>query len=161
MSGKLQILGTCVLIGITGWLVRRDPAQEKPKDKPAEAAQEKAKDGPAATAEPAPAPPAAGKKNPVKATAEVLSEAKKIYGYDCAMCHGDSGDGKGDLADSMKLTMKNWQEHGAVEQMEDQAIYDLIVKGKDKMVGEGDRLAPAKVWGLVHYVKSLGKKKSS
>ena len=37
-------------------------------------------------------------------------------------------------------------------------IYDLIVKGKDKMVGEGDRLAPAKVWGLVNYVRSLAKK---
>jgi mono/diheme cytochrome c family protein len=161
MSGKLQVLGTCVLIGIASWLVQQDPAQDKGKDKPADAAQEKAKDGSPASAEPAPAAATAGKKNPVRATPEVLNEAKKIFGYDCAMCHGDSGDGKGDLADSMKLTMKNWHENGAVEQMDDQAIYDLIIKGKDKMVGEGDRLAPAKVWGLVHYVRTLGKKKSS
>ena len=45
--------------------------------------------------------------------------------------------------------------------MSDGDIYDLIVKGKDKMVGEGDRLAAPKVWGLVHYVRSLSKKSGS
>ena len=29
------------------------------------------------------------------------------------------------------------------------------------MVGEGDRLPPAKVWGLVQYVRTLAKKKES
>ena len=39
----------------------------------------------------APAPIAAddaAKKNPVKATPEGLAEAKKLFGYHCAMCHG-------------------------------------------------------------------------
>src|SRR5580765_4619089 len=34
--------------------------------------------------------------NPVKPTQESLARAKKTYGYDCALCHGASGDGKGD-----------------------------------------------------------------
>ena len=34
--------------------------------------------------------------NPVKPTAESLSQGKKYYGYDCAMCHGATGIGKGD-----------------------------------------------------------------
>jgi hypothetical protein len=29
------------------------------------------------------------------------------------------------------------------------------------MIGEGDRLAPAKVWGLVHYVRSFSKKSAT
>ena len=41
-------------------------------------------------------PEAAAKANPVKPTAESLAKGKKLYGYDCAMCHGKDGDGKGD-----------------------------------------------------------------
>ena len=34
--------------------------------------------------------------NPVKATPESIAHGKKWYGYDCAMCHGNDGDGKGE-----------------------------------------------------------------
>jgi hypothetical protein len=39
-------------------------------------------------------------------------------------------------------------------------MYDLIVKGKGKMIGEGDRLPPEKAWNMVHYVRSFAKKDS-
>ena len=61
----------------------------------------------------------------------------------------------------MKLKMKYWHEADALGGISDEEIFDLIVKGKDKMIGEGDRLAPAKVWGLVHYVRSFPKKSST
>jgi mono/diheme cytochrome c family protein len=35
--------------------------------------------------------------NPVKPTPESIAQGKKWYGYDCAMCHGNNGDGKGDV----------------------------------------------------------------
>jgi len=35
--------------------------------------------------------------NPVKATPESIAHGKKWYGYDCAMCHGKDGDGKGEV----------------------------------------------------------------
>ena len=34
--------------------------------------------------------------NPVKPTADSLAKAKNIYGFDCALCHGDTGNGKSD-----------------------------------------------------------------
>jgi len=43
-------------------------------------------------------PEAAAKANPVKPGPESLAKGKKLYGFDCAMCHGESGDGKGDMA---------------------------------------------------------------
>ena len=47
-------------------------------------------------------PEAAAKANPVKPTADSLAKGKKLYGYDCAMCHGKNGDGKGDMASDIK-----------------------------------------------------------
>ncbi len=53
--------------------------------------------------EPKMTPEDAAKKNPVPPTPEGLAGARKLFGYNCAMCHGVSGDGKGDLAADMKL----------------------------------------------------------
>ena len=45
-------------------------------------------------------------KKPIEATPEKLAEAKKYFGYDCAMCHGPEGDGRGDLAASFLANVR-------------------------------------------------------
>jgi mono/diheme cytochrome c family protein len=156
MSNILQVLGIAIAIGI-GVCSVPEKAQEKPAETPVAATTTPPATTPAAS--PAPAP--VKKENPVKSSPEVLAAAKKVFGYDCAMCHGESGNGKGDLVESMSLKMKDWHDPAVLSGISDGDIYDLIVKGKDKMVGEGDRLAPAKVWGLVHYVRTFAKKSST
>src|ERR1051326_8213049 len=42
------------------------------------------------------------KVNPTKLTPESIAKGKKLYGYDCVMCHGANGDGKGEIAKDMK-----------------------------------------------------------
>ena len=159
MNNILQVLGIGIAISVGVWSAQ-EKAQEKPQEKPAETPAAATATPPATSA--TAASPAPGKKeNPIKSSSEVLAAAKKIFGYDCAMCHGDSGNGKGDLADSMSLKMKDWHDPAVLTGLSDGEIYDLIVKGKDKMIGEGDRLAPAKVWGLVHYVRTFPKKSST
>jgi len=161
MSNILQVLGIGVAIAVGVWSVQ-EKAQEKAQEKPAETPVAATTAAPAATPATASSATAPVKKeNPVKSSPEVLAAAKKIFGYDCAMCHGDSGNGKGDLVESMSLKMKDWHDSSVLTGLSDGDIYDLIVKGKDKMVGEGDRLAPAKVWGLVHYVRTFQKKSSA
>jgi mono/diheme cytochrome c family protein len=100
-------------------------------------------------------------KNPVKATPENLAEAKKFFGYDCAMCHGASGDGKGDLAASMGLKMNDWHDASTLAGKSDGEIFDVIVKGKGKMTGEGDRISSEMAWKLVNYVRSFRKTETS
>ena len=51
---------------------------------------------------------AAASGNPVKPTAESQAQAKIIYKRDCALCHGETGNGKSDLATSMSLTLDDW-----------------------------------------------------
>ena len=100
----------------------------------------------------------AERKNPVKPTPENLASAKKFFGFDCAMCHGVAGDGKGDVAASMSLKMNDWRDSSVLTKMPDGEIFDLIVKGKGKMEGEGDRISSEKAWELVNYVRVLAKK---
>ena len=119
-------------------------SQEKPqeKSKEAAAAPEQAKSN------------APERKNPVKPTPENLAEAKKFFGYDCAMCHGATGDGKGDLAPSMGLKLNDWRDTSTVAGMSDGELFDLVVKGKGKMEGEGDRIKAEMAWKLVNYVRT-------
>lgn len=101
----------------------------------------------------------AAKKNPVKATPEGLADAKKLFGYHCAMCHGEKGDGKGDLADSMKLQLSDWRNPESLSKYTDGALFYIITNGRGKMVGgEGDRTKEEVRWQLVNLVRSFGKK---
>lgn len=100
-------------------------------------------------------------KNPIKPTPESLADANKFFGYDCAMCHGATGDGKGDLAKSMDLKMSDWRDSSRLTALSDVEMFDLIVKGKGKMVGEGGRYPAETVWELVNYVRTLEKKENA
>jgi mono/diheme cytochrome c family protein len=104
------------------------------------------------------APPAAHT-NPAKPTPESQAHAKKVWGYDCAMCHGEKGDGKGDVADSMKLTMRDYTKPDSLKDLTDAQIFDIIKNGKGQMQGEGDRTKPDDVWNLIIYIRSMSKNK--
>lgn len=163
MNLVLRVLCAAVIVSCGARSAQSSASQEKPQEKAAEKTVAKAAEKPAEKPADTPAVTSAAagvskKENPVKPTPEVLAAAKKIFGYDCAMCHGESGDGKGELVESMSLKMKDWHDPSVLNGLSDSDIYDLIVKGKDKMVGEADRLAPAKVWGLVDYVRTFAKK---
>jgi len=105
-----------------------------------------------------PSQPPKERKNPVKPTPENLAEAKKFFGYDCAMCHGAAGDGKGDLAASMGLKMNDWHDASTLVAKSDGEIFDVIEKGKGKMRGQGDRVSSEMPWKLVNYLRSFAKK---
>ena len=100
----------------------------------------------------------AARVNPVKSSAEGLAEARKVFGYDCDMCHGPKGDGKGDVVESMKLTMHDWHDAATLANMSDGEIFYIITKGKGKMMGEGDRVPEKLRWNLVNLVRALAAK---
>ena len=86
-------------------------------------------------------------------------KAKAIYKVDCAMCHGDNGNGKTDLATSMNLTLADWTDPKSLASMSDKDLFDLIRKGKgDKMPPEEpSRAKDAEVTALVAYIRSFSK----
>lgn len=90
--------------------------------------------------------------------AQASSErAKKIYQVDCAMCHGDTGDGKTDLGKDMGVT-SNFADPKALEGKSDQDLIQIIRKGKDKMPGEEEaRAKDAEVKALIQYLRNFSK----
>ena len=96
--------------------------------------------------------------NPVKPTPESLAAARRVFGYDCAMCHGAQGDGKGEVVESMKLTMRDLRDSATLAGKTDGELFFIITKGKGKMMGEGDRQPEQMRWNLVNFVRSLAAK---
>ena len=100
----------------------------------------------------------AARVNPLKSSPEGLAEARKVFGYDCEMCHGAKGDGKGEVVESMKLTMRDWREPATLAKLSDGEIFYIITKGKGKMMAEGERVPEKLRWNLVNLVRALAAK---
>jgi mono/diheme cytochrome c family protein len=94
-----------------------------------------------------------GKANPVKPTAEMQERVKKLYGWDCAMCHGANGDGKGDMVADQKLQMNDFKD--SLTKMSDGEIFYIIQNGRGKMPSEGDRANPDTIWNMVVYLRKM------
>jgi mono/diheme cytochrome c family protein len=117
--------------------------------------QQAAPDATTTPAAPIPAADAA-KVNPVKPTPASLAKARKMYGYDCAMCHGANGNGKGDASAGMKL--KDYTDPAALRDLTDGEIFYIIQNGRGQMPGESDRQSAEEAWNMVILVRSFSKK---
>ncbi len=140
MRGTVLVLSAILLASFGFAYSEPNPTQEKP------------------STEPKMTPEDAAKKNPVLPSPDGLAEARKLFGYNCAMCHGKTGDGKGDLAVDMKLELRDWRDASTIEKMTDGELFWMISNGKGKMPGEGDRTPEKTRWNFVNLVRSFGKK---
>jgi mono/diheme cytochrome c family protein len=106
-------------------------------------------------------PDAVKEANPVKPTAASLATGKRMYSYDCAMCHGAKGDGKGDLAADLKSPLVDFRDPKGLQGRTDGELFYIIKNGKGEMPAEGTRAKPEQVWDMVNYVRSLSKKETA
>ena len=109
--------------------------------------------------ETAPAAAAPASTNPVKPTAASQEKAKALFARDCALCHGESGNGKTDVAASMSVTLDDWTQTKALAAKSDQELFNTIRKGKgDKMPPEDSgRAKNDELWNLIIYIRNLPK----
>jgi mono/diheme cytochrome c family protein len=101
---------------------------------------------------------AARAQNPVKSTPESLARAKEWWKLDCEMCHGKNGDGKGETAKDMKLTMADFTDPATLKDHTDGEIFYIIKNGHNDMPAEGPRVKTEENWDLANYVRSFAKK---
>lgn len=97
--------------------------------------------------------------SPAPPTPQALARAKAIFGFDCAMCHGPAGEGKGEVVADLKLIMHDWTASPSVlDGMKDGEIFTVIKNGRGKMPPEGSRAKDEEIWALVSYIRTLSKK---
>lgn len=93
-----------------------------------------------------------------KPTPEIMARAKKLYGFDCAVCHGPNGDAKGDMSGDYAGKLHDWTNPDALAGFTDQQLFDIIKNGKGDMPPEGKRAKTDELWGLVALVRSFSAK---
>jgi mono/diheme cytochrome c family protein len=109
-----------------------------------------------------PAAKPAAARNPVKPTAESQTKAKNLYQIDCAICHGENGSGKTDVATSLGVTLGDWTDPKTLSAKDDGELFNMIRNGKDKMPAEAEgRAKDNEVWNLVIYLRSFSKAQAS
>lgn len=91
----------------------------------------------------------------ISAHAASKDSAADVYKAKCAMCHGTDGKGLQPLH-TPDFTDPKWQKEHS-----DEYIVDTIKNGKQgtMMLAFGDKLKPAEIQALLHYIRSLNSAK--
>ena len=90
----------------------------------------------------------------------LLQRGERQYNIYCAVCHGESGNGKGVTSKYGILTAFNFHQAGAMDAANpayraDGAIFDVITNGKGLMGSYGGNLTVSDRWAIVAYIRAL------
>jgi mono/diheme cytochrome c family protein len=100
-------------------------------------------------------PEDAARKNPDKFTDVSVERGKKIYDTQCAMCHGEKGDGKGEVATEMGIKPPDFTNPETLKKRTDGELFTIIGEGSPIMPAQGKRLSDRHRWQIVNYLRSL------
>ena len=97
--------------------------------------------------------------NPVPADEVSLQRGALLFERNCALCHGENGEGNGPVTNYWKPDMRkpaNLTEP-RIQTGSDASIYVTIAKGFGTMPPLNENLTVRERWDVVNYVKTLGK----
>ncbi len=98
-----------------------------------------------------------GRKNPFPGSAKSIELGRNLFKSQCAMCHGATGDGKGDLAMNMGWKISDFTRSDRMAKRTDGEIFYIISQGHGQMPGTEGRLQVESRWHLVNLIRSLAK----
>lgn len=98
--------------------------------------------------------------NPFPITTKGLAVGKELYNINCAICHGEKGDGEGWLISEQNPNAKYPAQPRNFIDAEwtaksNGAYYHSIVYGKGVMGAYTDKLNYEERWQVIHYVRAL------
>jgi mono/diheme cytochrome c family protein len=103
-------------------------------------------------------PEDAARKNAIKFTTNSVERGKKIYTTQCAMCHGEKGDGKGEAVEEMKLNPPDFTKPEVLGKRTDGDLFAILSGGSEAMPSQGTRMTDTHKWNLVNYLRALSGK---
>jgi mono/diheme cytochrome c family protein len=91
-------------------------------------------------------------KSPLDSTAINQDKAKELYTIYCAICHGEKGDGKGNLVVKEKfLGVPNYKDR----EITDGSIFHVVTYGLNSMGSHANQLSQEERWVVADYVLKL------
>lgn len=93
---------------------------------------------------------------PIDITHEAMAEGQQLYNMFCAICHGESGNGLGVIADERygyPTIISILQTR--IREQPDGEIFNTITYGKNTMGAYGGKLTVEETWKVVLYVRAL------
>ncbi|PKP13852.1 MAG: cytochrome C [Bacteroidetes bacterium HGW-Bacteroidetes-3] len=91
-------------------------------------------------------------KSPLETNNINLEKGKALFTINCAICHGDKGDGQGILMQRDKvLGIPNYKDREITEG----SIYHVIMYGRNMMGSHASQLKDNERWEIVQYVQKL------
>ncbi|ACY40578.1 hypothetical protein BLBBGE_578 [Blattabacterium sp. (Blattella germanica) str. Bge] len=86
---------------------------------------------------------------------EILKKGEKLYKINCSICHGDNGDGQGQLVKNEKiLGIPNYKDR----EITIGSVYYVITYGKNNMNSYASQLNEIDRWKIAAYVMYLKNK---
>jgi len=155
MSIKIRALGAGLVFLMVGVSFLAQEKKEEPQSAAPSSSQAAAASSPHDYVI---SPEDAAKKNPIRLTDVSVSRGKKVFTTQCALCHGDKGDGKGDLAKEMSLTLPDFTQPDSLSKRTDGELFAIVGKGKEPMPTQKGRMPEPQMWNVVNYLRSLGGK---
>jgi mono/diheme cytochrome c family protein len=94
----------------------------------------------------------AGLVSPLAATEIDEEKGKALFTIYCAICHGDKGDGKGNLAKREKFAgVPNYKDREITEG----SVFHVETYGRNMMGSHANQLSTKERWQVAHYVMKL------
>jgi len=153
MKIKMLLLAAVILLAGGSFL-----AQEK-KDEPQAPAASSSQAAPASSPHNyAISPEDAAKKNPIRFTDASVERGKKVFKTQCALCHGEKGEGKGDLAKDMNLSLPDFTQADSLSKLTDGELFTIVGSGKEPMPSQKGRMPAPQMWNVVNYLRAVGGK---
>jgi mono/diheme cytochrome c family protein len=91
-------------------------------------------------------------KSPLDSLSANMEKGEELFNIYCAICHGEKGDGKGNLAVREKfLGVPNY----ADRQITEGSIFHVITYGKNAMGSHANQLSQKERWQVAGYVLKL------
>ena len=97
----------------------------------------------------------AARPNPMKFTTNSVARGKRVYDTQCAMCHGDTGLGDGDVAKDINAKPPDFTNPATLKYRADGELYAIIGEGSGLMPAQGERMKDYHKWDAINYLRSL------
>jgi mono/diheme cytochrome c family protein len=100
-------------------------------------------------------------KDPLEHSEENLAEGKRLYDINCSPCHGEKGEGNGQLIElpgggDGPFTSRPQPYNTLLPPLKDGAIFYSVSYGRNMMGPYGFQLSVNERWQVIHYIKKLG-----